>query len=112
MALLDRAEFKRMSQERFPLSDDLAEIFLTKHKLGKLESQSLIGGNFTNSVFECRTTIGDCFIVKIQYRVGNQPLEVDRDMTHFLKETLPVASLLPWLNFRTMPRRALLRVSI
>ena len=93
MALLDRAEFKRMSQERFPLSDGLAENFLAKHKLGKLESQSLIGGNFTNSVFECRTTVGDRFILKIQYRVGNLPLEADRDVTHLLKETLPVTSL-------------------
>jgi Ser/Thr protein kinase RdoA (MazF antagonist) len=93
MALLDRAEFKRMSQERFPLSDDLAENFLAKHKLGKLESQRLMGGNFTNSVFECRTTVGDCFILKIQYRVGNLSLEADRDVTQLLEEALTVTSL-------------------
>ena len=92
MALLDKAEWRRMSRERFPLSNSQAEHLLSKHNLGDLDTQRFIGGNFTNSVFECQTISGNSYILKIQYRSGNQPLEADRDVTFLLREILPVAS--------------------
>ena len=93
IVLLDKDEFRRMSRERFPLSDGQADQLFTKHDLGKLDWQRFVGGNFTNSVFDCHAESGDSYILKIQFRAGNQPLQADRDVTQLLTGSLPVAPI-------------------
>ena len=91
--LLDSAAFRAMSQERYFLKDSQAANLMSKHDLGEFGGKRYVGGNFTNSVFDCWTENGTSYILKIQFRPVNQSLANERDGTSRLRKALPVADL-------------------
>ena len=88
---VDRATFRRLSQEDFPLLDSQAEDLLEKHSLGGLASLRKLTGNFINTVFECVTTRRTTYILKIQFRHAGQTLDTEKRVIRLLRDILPVS---------------------
>lgn len=91
--LLDRPAFKRLSSQRYPLSVNEAAALCEKYELGRATGVRALGGNFTNSVFECTVSDGTRLVLKIQHREGSQPLSADKAVTKHLQGVLPVSPI-------------------
>ena len=91
--LVDKAAFRQLFNEAYPLTDSEAEALLAKHDLGGLSRFTQLRGGFTNSVFHCETTRGEDYVLKIQFRSANETLRIERDVTCLLRNELPVAPL-------------------
>ena len=91
--LVDKATFRQLFSEDYPLTDSEAKVLLAKHDLGRLLRFTQLRGGFTNSVFHCETTRGEDYVLKIQFRAANETLRIERDVTSLLRNELPVAPL-------------------